>query len=109
MSAVFNVDNPPAGLAHLTLVGIDSEDSALTPVRITLNGTMIYEGQDPLPNDNRSGPNGPGNWGTATLDIPAGALQAGDNTLSITNLDPSDKINYPIFVMLDYAVISWDQ
>ena len=74
-----------------------------------VNGTVIYEEPDPLPNDNSKGPGGEGNWGTASLDIPPGVLKEDENTLSITNLDPSDKINYPIFVMLDYAVVSWGQ
>jgi eukaryotic-like serine/threonine-protein kinase len=107
MSATFNVDNPPAGPAVLTIVGIDSEDKAKTPMNITLNGVVIYEGPNPLPNDNSSGPNGPGNWGSFTWPIGPGVLQPGANTLSITNLDPSPKINFPIFIMVDYASISW--
>lgn len=109
MSTTFNADNAPSGLATLTIVGIDSEDPPRTPIRISLNGVIVYEGPDPLPNDNRSGPTGPGNWGTYSWQIGPGVIAPGANTLSITNLDPSDKINYPIFFMLDSATISWDQ
>jgi hypothetical protein len=108
MTATFNVVEPPAGPATLTIVGVDSEDPAKTPMRIVVNdAVVIYEGPNPLPDDTTAGPQGPGNWGSYEWNIPAGVLRPGPNTLSISNLDPSDRINYPIFVMVDYATISW--
>jgi len=109
MSALFNIDTPPTGEANLQIVGVDSEDPAKTPIRITLNNTVIYEGPDPLPNDNTSGPNGTGNWGTYVWQVNPGAFVQGTNTLTISNLSPSNKVNYPLFFMLDYAVITWAQ
>jgi Polysaccharide lyase family 4, domain III len=109
MTANFDLDSVPQSQAYLNVAGVDSEDPAKVPIRIIINGAVIYEGPDPLPNDSRSGPGGPGNWGSYTWEIGAGILQQGANSLSITNLDPSDKINYPIFFMLDYATITWGQ
>jgi hypothetical protein len=34
-------------------------------------------------------------------------LQPGLNVLTITNLDPSDKINFPIFIMVDSVTLKW--
>ena len=107
MSAVFNIREKPKGPGSLTIVGVDSEDPAKTPLRIVINGNVIYEGPDPLPNDNRNGPEAPGNWGSVDFRIDPKVLQQGENTITFTNLDPSDKINYPIFIMLDYVCISW--
>lgn len=107
MSARFTVNNPPAGQAGLTIRGLDSEDTPKTPISILINGAQIFAGANPLPNDFRTGPLGPGNWGTYTWTIPSGVLQPGVNTLTISNLDPSNKINTPLFFMLDYAIISW--
>jgi hypothetical protein len=107
MSATFNVGSPPAGTASLLIRGLDDEAPGKQPIRITLNAVVIYEGDDPLPDDFKTGPDGPGNWGEAVWDIPAGTLQPGPNTLTITNLGPGDRINYPAFFMLDYAIISW--
>ncbi len=108
MTAHFKMRGEPGGSASLTVVGVDSEDPPKTPIRITINGVVIYEGPDPLPNDLRTGPNGPGNWGTYTWQFDPTILHKGDNTLSIINLDPSDKVNYPLFFMLDYAIVSWE-
>ena len=109
MTTSFNIDNPPTGEAKLQINGVDSEDSAKTPIRITINNTVIYEGPDPLPDDTTNGPNGPGNWGLYTWRVNPGVFVQGQNTLTIDNLSPSDKVNYPLFFMLDYAVISWGQ
>ncbi len=107
MSASFDIANPPTGNATLQITGLDSEDAAKTPIFITLNGIFIYNGANPLPNDFPNGVFQPGNWGSYNWAIPPGTLVQGTNTLSISNLDPSDKINQPPFFLLDYAVISW--
>ena len=107
MTAHFKMSGGPVGSASLAVVGVDSEDLPKTPIRITINGAVIYEGPDPLPNDLRTGPNGPGNWGSQAWEFDPTILHDGDNTLSIINLDPSDKVNYPLFFMLDYATVSW--
>ena len=72
-----------------------------------LNGAVLYQGGAPLPNDNTSGPNGAGNWGSYTWQFDASLLREGGQTLSITNLDPSGRIDYPIFFMVDRVNITW--
>jgi serine/threonine-protein kinase len=107
MTALFNIDSAPAGQATLTIIGLDSEDTAKTPISIVVNGVEIYIGGNPLPNDFNTGPQGAGNWGAVQWVIPAGLLQPGTNTLSITNLTPGGTINAPPFFMLDSATITW--
>jgi Polysaccharide lyase family 4, domain III len=107
MSAPFTVTNPPEGEAYLTIAGLDSEDTAKTPIAILINGQQIYNGPDPLPNDFTTGPNAPGNWGSYTWTIPAGMVHDGVNILTIANLSNSARINSPPFFMLDYATVSW--
>jgi len=107
MQAVFTIDEKPRGPGELTIVGVDSEDVPKTPMLIDINGKVIFEDRDPLPNDNSNGPNAPGNWGEVTFRIDPNVLQQGQNTITITNLDPSNKINYPIFIMIDSATVTW--
>jgi serine/threonine-protein kinase len=107
MGTVFTLDDKPKDDGTLTIVGIDSEDAPKTPMRIVLNRDVVFEGPNPLPNDYANGPDAPGNWGSVDITLPAKSLQKGQNTLTITNLDPSNQINYPIFIMIDYVTISW--
>ena len=87
----------------------DRWGAALDSARRAGSGTRLRFGDSTRADDSRAGPGGQGNWGAVVFDIPPGALQPGANTLSITNLDPSDKVNYPIFFMLDYAQIVWGE
>ena len=107
MSASFTIQKKPNGPAKVVIVGLDAEDQAKSRLRLVLNNRVLYEGPDPLPNDDNSGPDGPGNWGDATFDIPNKVLQSGLNVITITNLDPSDKINFPIFIMVDSVTLKW--
>jgi serine/threonine-protein kinase len=107
MTASFSIGSNPKGPANMVIVGIDSEDPPKTPVRIQVNDQVVFEGPDPLPNDNGNGPDGPGNWGAANFHLGSKVLRKGVNSVTITNLDPSDKINYPIFVMVDTVSFSW--
>jgi hypothetical protein len=104
MQATFIRNATARGTATVTIVGMDSEDAAKTPLRITLNGTTLFQGPDPLPNDDM--PLATGNWGTLTLRVDAALLHAGSNTLSLTNL-ARGAINRPPFIALDYAVVQF--
>jgi uncharacterized protein YraI len=109
MHAIFDVQATPlgnnAGNVGLGLVGMDSEDSAKTPIRIAINGHTVYQGLDPLPND--FSPYNPeqGNWGEATLTFPASYLKPGANDLEITDLASEGRVGHVPFFLLDYAVV----
>ncbi|HEX9987340.1 MAG TPA: protein kinase [Chloroflexia bacterium] len=111
MSATFSVVGAPAGPAALTIRGVDAEGAAggfaKIPIRITLNDTVLHDGPNPFPDDFANAGKGEGNWGLYTWDLAPGLLHEGSNTLTITNLTPDNRINYPMFFMLDYAIITW--
>lgn len=106
MSASFSVQGKPTGRAAISVVGLDAEGAPKIPIRLSLNGRVLYQGPDPLPNDFCCGPSGNGNWGTVTISFPASLLKH-DNVLTLTNLDPSGRILYPVFVMVDRAQVSY--
>ncbi len=103
MTAPFLVPNQPSGTAQLRIVGLDSEGAQKTPLRLLINGQVIFNGADPLPND--YSPN-QGNWGSATWTFPATLLQPGSNTLTVENLSPSSNLGIP-FIMVDSAELTW--
>jgi hypothetical protein len=108
MTASFVLDDEleAVGRASLRIVGLDGENDPKNPVRIVLNGVTLYEGPNPLPNDYCCGGSGPGNWGSMVLEFSA-TLLARENSLSITNLAPSDCTSCTKFVMVDYAVLDY--
>jgi len=73
---------------------------------IVLNGVTIYEGPNPLPNDECCGPSGPGTWGSAVFEFPGNLVHL-DNSLVVTNLEPADCTTCPKYVMVDNAVLEY--
>jgi hypothetical protein len=108
MTANFGLDAPvvAGGRASLELVGLDGENPVKNVIRIVLNGTTLYEGPNPLPDDVCCGASGPGNWGSVAFEFPSELLTT-SNTLSITNLQPNDCTSCPKFVMIDQAVVTY--
>ncbi|HZS01728.1 MAG TPA: protein kinase [Chloroflexota bacterium] len=104
MTATFSVAVAP-GAGTLLLKGLDSENGEKTPIAVQVNDTVVYQGGNPLPKDDWRGSVAP--WGEATIPLPAGALHAGPNTLSISNLAPVSNFNAPPYFMLDEAVITY--
>lgn len=102
MQATFNLQAQPQGTAQLSVEGMDSEGAAKTPIRIRVNGTEIFNGPNPLPDDDL--PLETGTWATYTWRFDAGLLRPGPNTISISNLAPG-SFGRPPFFMLDYAEI----
>jgi len=102
MQAAFNLQTQPRGTAQLKIEGMDSEGAAKTPIRIRVNGTEIFNGPNPLPDDDL--PLESGTWASYTWSFDAGLLRAGQNTISISNLAPG-SFGRPPFFMLDYAEI----
>ncbi len=104
MQATFRVDQQPVGTAELSVEGMDSEGRAKTPIRITVNGVQIFQGANPLPDDDL--PLESGTWDTATWGFDAALLRPGENRITISNEAPGE-FSRPPFFMLDYAVISY--
>lgn len=112
MGANFVIPDEPVGDgfgdAVLRMVGYDSEGKYKTQVRIDINGSTVYEGDNPLPNDFFPYNPDEGNWGHADITFPAYYLQRGTNEITITNLEPEGDFGQPPFVMLDHATITFN-
>lgn len=104
MQASFSLDVTPSGPAQLTIEGMDSEDAAKTEIAIEVNGTQIYVGPDPLPNDDL--PLETGTWAQHSFSIDAKLLRVGRNTITIRNRSPG-AFGLPPFFMLDYAIVAF--
>lgn len=104
MRAEFRAAGQPTGAAQLVIEGMDSEDRAKTPIRIMINDTEIFNGPNPLPNDDM--PIETGTWTTATWPFDAALLKPGANTITISTQTPG-QFSRPPFFMLDYAEIRY--
>lgn len=103
MRAAFVLDERPTGATRLVIEGMDSEDRPKTPILITVNDVEIFNGPNPLPNDDL--PLETGTWDSAAFPFDPGLLRAGQNTIQITNLKPG-AFSLPPFFMLDYALVT---
>ncbi len=104
LRASFSLAIQAAGTATLTIEGMDSEDAAKTAISIEINGTQIFQGENPLPNDDV--PVESGTWSRATWTFDAALLQTGQNEIVIRNL-AEGTFGRPPFFMLDYAEITY--
>lgn len=100
METTFELGSTAAGAAQLNIEGMDDELAAKSRITIAVNGTVIYDGDNPLPNDDM--PLETGAWANYTFGFDAGLLQPGRNTITIRNLS-SGAVGRPPFFMLDYA------
>lgn len=104
MQAVFTLDAQPIGSVVLRIEGMDSEDRLKTPISISVNGTPIYTGDNPLPDDDV--PLETGTWASHDFSFDAGLLQAGSNEIRIRNT-AKGAFGLPPFFMLDHAEIHY--
>ncbi|MDD5677639.1 MAG: beta-N-acetylglucosaminidase domain-containing protein [Kiritimatiellae bacterium] len=98
MSAVFKT---PGGQApstdyELILCGLNHNRQPPCKIKITLNGKVIFEGENPFQ---------PEAWVTHTFKVPAGFFTTQENTFTIANLEDSDTVWGPPWFMFHYAVL----
>jgi hypothetical protein len=105
MQASFDVPAPVRGTAHLMVEGMDDEIGAKIKIEISVNGTPIFTGANPLPNDDM--PLDSGTWATQDFPFDAALLVVGENRVSIYARTPGN-VGRPPFFMLDYAEIVLD-
>jgi hypothetical protein len=109
MVATFNIPGQPAGEVEFTVEGMDSENEPKTPISINVNGQEVYNGPNPLPDDDGvpiSELRDRGQWGNYTWHISANYFHAGSNEISISN-QAEGKMGRPPFFMLDYADLTY--
>jgi hypothetical protein len=104
MRTRFAIADTFAGTATLTIEGMDSEGRTKTPIQILVNGVEIYNGPNPLPDDDQ--PLETGTWASQSWEFDAALLHMGQNEISISNL-AEGEFSRPPFFMLDYAKLNY--
>jgi beta-N-acetylglucosaminidase len=85
---------PPEPLFLHVRGRLDDRDSDC-PIRIGLNGTVLFEGPNGFAHD----------WEVKRFAIPAGTLRVGGNTVMVTNTSPQGVVGMPPWFMLAVCVI----
>jgi serine/threonine-protein kinase len=101
----FTLDDDPTGEATLTITGINDEWASPNPMIIEVNGREIYNGPCPFPAWDGRGNGEDAVWGTTSWTIPARTLQAGRNTITISNLTNSAATNAPPYIDISTTTI----
>jgi serine/threonine-protein kinase len=109
MAASFDLPSVPAGGAVLTITGLDSETAGKTPISLAVNGRELFRGPSPFADDTHDPDfqNAAAPWSEQSWEVPADALRAGTNTITIRNLADSAEVGVPPFFMLDRAVVQF--
>jgi serine/threonine-protein kinase len=103
MRARFALQRQPRGVATLTVEGMDAEGRGKAAIAVSVNGVVIFEGPNPLPDDDQ--PVESGTWAAASWTFDAALLRPGANEIRIANRSPG-RFSLPPFLMLDYASVT---
>jgi putative ABC transport system ATP-binding protein len=103
-SLSFVLDGTPTE-ATLALTGLDDEEPGATTIAIEVNGIQIYSGPDPFLSGAGPRPEVSADWTTERFAIPAGIMNAGDNRITVENLDPGAQFSAPPYVLLSDAAL----
>ena len=102
----FRLSNAPTGPSTLTVAGLDDELAGANPMAIIVNGETLFEGQSPFQSWDGVGNGANAAWTDADITIPANALVAGRNDITIANLSPSATFGAPPYILLGDATLS---
>lgn len=94
MSAAFTLRAPPAA-PHLRLLARNDDAGTNPRIQIRINGITIYEGASDFGLQ----------FSERVYPIPASALQAGENKITIANLQPEGALGMPPWFMVARAEI----
>lgn len=107
LTGAFQVETPDGAAiksSSLTLATRRAEDIRKVLIRIAVNGTTVYEGVNPLFDTDSAGNTGLKLRAEHTFPISAAVLRPGENTVTISNLDPFNSLRY---FVLDEVRINW--
>ena len=82
--------------AELIISGQDDDAEAQCNIQIKINGHSIFKGKSPF---KRFG------WYNKNFPIPRKYLLNGRNLITVENIEQSDNMNGPPFIMISYAVL----
>jgi hypothetical protein len=99
MTANFTITNAVMqGQSYrMMLCGQDGDSFKPCRIAIILNGNELFAGENPLPKFS---------WNCHEFQIPAGCIKAGQNVITIQNIEPGGLLMSPPWFMLNYAIIS---
>ena len=78
-AAVLNLDRAINAPSLLSIEGLDDDKPGASLIRVAVNGTTIYEGEDRFPEKE---------WGRMGFTVPRGLLKAGRNEITVSNVTP---------------------
>lgn len=87
----------------LTLVGMDDDAPAKTPIELTINQTVVYQGDAWF--EDWGGTAGEGNWTTVQITIPKGMLGPGVNSITLSNTAATGNEGETPYILLGGASI----
>jgi hypothetical protein len=97
MQATFQLTYPLSGASELIIAGLDDNAPTKCRIRIQMNGSTVFEGENPF---------APDRWSTQRFPVKGAVLRDGvPNTLRIENLEASDSMTGAPWFMLSYAVL----
>lgn len=96
-AAAFQVTNAPSQYILVTITGMDDEQTAHVPMQLWLNDYLVWEGPSPFNNES---------WtDVAWLVGDLGALEPGNNTLTIVNASPTGDVGKPPWLLITTAAV----
>jgi hypothetical protein len=99
------IDTVPVGPATLYLDGLDDDWAGTNRIAVEVNGVKIFAGPNPFPNWDGVVPGADAMWGQHPFDVPADLLQAGRNSIVVTNLEPAANFSTPPYVLIGDVVL----
>jgi hypothetical protein len=87
----FKLESLPPAKVFLVLTGLDDERRENCNLKVTLNGTVIYNGPSGFPDvpTSDNGEGGPDRyWGQFEIAVPVNLFKAGTNSLVLSNTTP---------------------
>jgi hypothetical protein len=102
MTATFELPTTPRE-AQIRIVGLDSEGPQRTNVEVLIDDRPVFRGPAPFPDDVPSRPQAP--WAERAIDLPAGYLREGSNTITIRNLEDTGNMGPPFLAIHQVTVV----
>ena len=99
-TAAFSIDEAPEEYLVIVVTGMDDERGAKVPIRLWLNGNVVWEGPSPFANED---------WtDVAWIVEDLSWVSSGENEFAVENLDENGEIGRPPWVLLTRATILYD-
>ncbi len=102
-SVNIGLSDPSTEDVILTLVGMDDDAPTKTPIELTINTTVVYQGDAWF--EDWGGTVGEGNWTTVQITIPKGMLGPGVNNITISNTAATGNQGEAPYILLGGASI----